>query len=257
MITLSGASTLTLVVGTPFVDPGATCTDNYDSVCIVTQSGTVNTSTGGSYILTYSSLDASGNRAIEIQRIVNVVASLVVIPPVITLSGASTMNIAIGSTFIDPGATCVDDIDSICTVTTTGSVNTSLSGAYLVSYHAVDSAGNLALPVTRIVRVSDLTPPHMTLSGASTMNIGLGSIFIDPGATCIDDVDMTCIVSITGSVNTNQIGNYLVYYSSIDNSGNSSVILTRTVNVYQIVSQPSVPVIVPSPSPSPSLSGHG
>ncbi len=132
MITLSGASTLTLVVGTPFVDPGATCTDNYDSVCIVTQSGTVNTSTGGSYILTYSSLDASGNRALDKQRMINIVTTLG--SPVITLSGASTMNIGLGSIFIDPGASCVDNIDLTCTVTQSGTVNTSLSGSYIITY---------------------------------------------------------------------------------------------------------------------------
>ena len=46
--------------------------------------------------------------------------------PIITLSGSSTMNIALGSTFVDPGATCTDDVDPTCTVTVSGSVNTNL-----------------------------------------------------------------------------------------------------------------------------------
>lgn len=249
---------MTLVVGTQFVDPGATCTDNYDQIgpraCVVTRQGEVNTSRVGSYIITYSSVDSSGNHAVDIQRTVNVVVSLVMIPPVITLSGASNMTLAIGSTWIDPGATCVDDIDLVCTVTTSGSVNTTLSGTYLITYFAVDSSGNHAISMVRTVRVSDLTPPHVTLSGASSITILLGSTFVDPGASCVDDVDVSCIVTTSGSVNTNQIGNYLLYYSAIDIAGNRSVILNRNISVYQIITSPVV--TVPAPS-TPISRGYG
>lgn len=122
--------------------------------------------------------------------------------PIITLSGASIMNIGLGSTFVDPGANCVDDIDPTCTVTRSGSVNTTLSGTYLITYSAVDNSGNLAIPLVRTVRVSDLTPPVITLSGASTMSVALGTTWIDPGASCLDDIDLICTVTISGSVNT-------------------------------------------------------
>ncbi len=59
---------------------------------------------------------------------------------------------------------------------------------------------------------SNFLNPTITLSGASTMNIGLGSIFIDPGATCIDDVDVTCTVTKTGTVNTSLSGSYIITY---------------------------------------------
>ena len=214
VITLSGAAVITILVGTQFVDPGAICTDNYDTGsldapggtkgagCFVSRRGEVNTNQTGSYIITYSATDSSGNKAIDVQRTVNVVVSIA-IPPVITLSGSSTMNIALGSTFVDPGATCTDDVDPTCTITVSGSVNTNIIGTYILTYRAVDTSGNIAIPVTRTVIVSDFTAPIITLSGSSTMNIALGSTFVDPGATCTDDVDPTCTVTVSGSVNTN------------------------------------------------------
>ena len=113
------------------------------------------------------------------------------------------MNIALGSTFVDPGATCTDDVEPTCTITVSGSVNTNIIGTYILTYRAVDTSGNIAIPVTRTVIVSDFTAPIITLSGSSTMNIAFGSTFVDPGATCTDDVDPTCTVTVSGSVNTN------------------------------------------------------
>ncbi len=109
--------------------------------------------------------------------------------PIIILSGSSMMNVALGGTFVDPGATCTDDVDPTCIVTVSGSVNTTLSGTYLLTYSAVDGSGNLAIPLGRTVRVSDMTPPVITLSGASVITILVGTQFVDPGATCTDNFD--------------------------------------------------------------------
>jgi len=54
------------------------------------------------------------------------------------------MSIYVGSGFTDPGATCTDDRDATCTVTISGSVNTSQTGTYILTYSAKDSANNSA-----------------------------------------------------------------------------------------------------------------
>ncbi len=54
------------------------------------------------------------------------------------------MSIYVGSGFTDPGATCTDDRDATCTVTISGSVNTSQTGTYILEYSAKDSANNSA-----------------------------------------------------------------------------------------------------------------
>lgn len=55
--------------------------------------------------------------------------------------------------------------------------------------------------------------------------------FVDPGATCTDNRDVTCIVTVSGSVNTAVEGNYILAYSAIDAAGNTATGVTRSVTV--------------------------
>jgi len=77
VITLTGEATVTLEVGATYTDLGATATDNYDTSVTVTVGGdTVDTTTVGTYTVTYNASDAAGNNATEVTRTVNVVESL-------------------------------------------------------------------------------------------------------------------------------------------------------------------------------------
>ena len=73
VITLNGSSPQTVYRGTTFTDLGATVTDDFDATRTITGSGTVNTSTVGSYTLTYSAQDEVGNVATPVTRTVEVV----------------------------------------------------------------------------------------------------------------------------------------------------------------------------------------
>ena len=88
-------------------------------------------------------------------------------PPVITLSGASTLNITQGNGYTDAGAMCIDNIDPTCTVTVSGSVNTSQTGTYIITYRAVDQAGNQATPITRTIQVQAVTPTPIVPPGVT------------------------------------------------------------------------------------------
>ena len=74
-------------------------------------------------------------------------------PPLITLNGSSTILVALGGTYTDPGATAIDTCPGTgLTVTTAGTVNTAMIGEYDITYSAVTGAsvsGNL----TRTVEV--------------------------------------------------------------------------------------------------------
>ena len=78
MITLLGDEVVTIEVGTTYTDAGATALDNYDgdltSSIVVT--GSVDTSTVGTYTLSYDVTDTNGNVATTVTRTVNVVESL-------------------------------------------------------------------------------------------------------------------------------------------------------------------------------------
>ena len=75
-------------------------------------------------------------------------------PPIITLTGATTMTLTVGDTFSDPGASAVDTVDGTDSVTTGGTVNTTTAGTYILSYNAADTAGNAAVTVARTVVVN-------------------------------------------------------------------------------------------------------
>lgn len=75
VVALLGDSTMTVTRGSTFTDPGANVTDNHDTGLVASVSGTVDTSTIGSYILTYDATDMAGNAATAVTRTVNVVAA--------------------------------------------------------------------------------------------------------------------------------------------------------------------------------------
>lgn len=72
VITLAGEPTLEVVEGTEFNDPGASATDDVDGTVEVTVTGAVGT-IPGSYTLTYSATDASGNSS-QVTRTIEVVS---------------------------------------------------------------------------------------------------------------------------------------------------------------------------------------
>ncbi len=375
VITLNGANPMSVTLGGTYTEPGATATDAIDGTRAVLVAGTVNTNALGTYTITYTSSDNSGNIATA-TRTVNVVleatyditatagahgfispsgttsvasggnqiytitpndgfkiATLTVdgtslatassytfsnvttthtisatfsdsSAPVITLNGANPMSVTLGGTYTEPGATAVDNLDATATVTISGTVNTNALGAYTITYTSTDTAGNTATS-TRTVNVvyantysivatqvvhgtispsgttqvpsgtnqtytitpdtgfginsvivdgqsltpissytftnviathtitatyKDITAPVITLNGANPMSVTLGGTYTEPGATAVDNLDVTATVTISGTVNTSALGAYTITYTSTDTAGNTRN-ATRTVNV--------------------------
>jgi len=79
VITLNGTDPMNINQGSTFIDPGVTAEDAIDGTITVTVSGTVDTSTVESYILTYTAEDSAGNMATK-TRTVNVIAKPTILP---------------------------------------------------------------------------------------------------------------------------------------------------------------------------------
>jgi hypothetical protein len=76
IITLLGGINLTIIQNTTYIDAGAIATDNIDgdiSSNIITVNP-VNTTTIGTYTITYDVNDSNGNQAVQVTRVVNVTA---------------------------------------------------------------------------------------------------------------------------------------------------------------------------------------
>jgi hypothetical protein len=169
VITLVGPDTVTLTVGDPYIEQGATATDDVDGdidpADIVIDSSAVDTSTAGTYTVTYNVSDAAGNAAAEVTRtvIVNDPPDPDTTPPVITLVGPDTVTLTVGDPYVEEGATATDDVDGPIDPDDididSSAVDTGTAGTYTVTYNVSDAAGNAATEVTRTVVVNDPPPP--------------------------------------------------------------------------------------------------
>ena len=239
IITLVGANPQTIEVGSPYVELGATALDNYDgdiTASVVVDASAVNTSVVGSYAVTNDVTDSSGNVATQITRTVDVVDTTI---PTMTLVGSTPVVVEVGSSYVELGATALDNYDGDITssiVTDASAVNTAAVGSYAVTYDVTDSSSNAGVQVTRTVDVVDTGIPVISLVGANPQTIQVGSPYVELGATALDnyDGDITgSIVTDASAVNTSVVGSYTVTYNVVDANGNAAPQITRTVEVLQ------------------------
>ena len=175
-------------------------------------------------------------------------------PPVITLVGASRLEVFRYSHYAELGAHAQDDRDGSVSVAISGYVNTSTPGTYYITYRAVDARENTSV-VRRTVVVKnerdtdgdgvgdskddypndptqtvDRTPPVITLVGNNPTIVYKNGTYTELGAHAQDDRDGSVSVAISGHVNTSTPGTYYITYRAVDRRGNIKTI-RRTVRV--------------------------
>jgi len=245
---LLGADPLTLEVFNTFVDPGVTASDNYYTSGslnpAITVTGNVDNTTLGSYTITYTLTDGSGNKAIPVTRTVNVVDT---IAPVISLNGAPTDSVAVFTSYKDPGVTVSDNYDKTGVIVTTsgsfittfGTKNPNVTGsAYQIIYTATDKSGNKA-SVTRTVKVQDRTAPVIVLKGDAALSICRWGNYVSPGYSVSDNYDAPNQVTVDSEGSfltqggTTMFGLYDVRYKATDRAGNISYSPYRYIQVIE------------------------
>ncbi|MFS4483589.1 immunoglobulin-like domain-containing protein, partial [Hyunsoonleella sp. 2307UL5-6] len=189
---------------------------------------------------TYDVTDAAGNSATQEVRTINIIPDTTA--PVITLNGAATIDLSLGDVYTEAGATATDDLDGDITAAIViggDIVDINTAGTYLVTYDVTDAAGNSATQEVRTINIiPDTTAPVITLNGAATIDLSLGDVYTEAGATATDDLDgdITAAIIIGGDiVDTNTAGTYVVTYNVSDASGNAATELIRTVTVSSVI----------------------
>ena len=254
---LNGDTEITMAVGTEFVDPGYTATDDYDGDVTnkVVISGTVNNAKAGTYELTYTVSDTAGNttskkRTVIFEELGNLDISmgsvLDGVTPQISLKGANPYCMVKGGTYLEPGATATDNVDGNITdkIVVTNKVTGNLMGAFRIVYKVEDSSGNQAIAYRAVIvttscpnnnqgTVESNSAPVITLIGKNSVVINVGTEYVDLGATAYDkeDGDITSkLVTDTSAVNTRVPGIYKVWYRVTDSAGKTAS-ASRTVTV--------------------------
>ena len=173
---LFGGAGFTHEAGQAWAEPGAAGHDVRDGnlTDAITITGTVDVNTTGTYLLTYTVVDAAGNTGTA-TRTVTVADSTA---PAITLLGDANITHFKGLTWVDPGATATDTLDGNLsdTITRTGTVDVNTTGVYTLTYTVSDAAGNEA-NVTRTVNVG-LPATYATDLNAT---VSLDMIWVQPG----------------------------------------------------------------------------
>ena len=76
------------------------------------------------------------------------------------------------------------------------------------------------------------------------MSIAHGSVYVDSGATALDDTDgdITANIMTGGLVDTSLTGTYILTYDVSDAAMNAATQMTRTVNVADMTAPTVTPV---------------
>jgi len=239
VITLSGNTSITLVLNETYIEPGFTALDNVDGDLTngVVVTGSVNTAFIGNYTLTYKVSDAASNFAVTMTRQVTVQdasAPVIIAPNNIVVAAADSNGISAADTSIMTflsSANGSDDVD-VNVVVNNDAPGIFPLGTNIVTFLATDAAGNLG-SATSIVSVTDQSIPVITLNGEVAITINLNEIYTDAGASVLDNVDgdISANVVMKGAVDMATAGIYTLSYNVNDAAGNAAIKQTRLVTV--------------------------
>ncbi len=186
-----------------------------------------------SYTFTATATDEAGNTATQ-----NVTITILdvdeTVPdttaPVITISGENPITINVGQTYVDVGATAVDDIDGDIMPSMTGTVNVANAGTYTITYSATDTAGNTATATRTVVvnavpnvaptAVASATPTTATEGSVISFN-GTGSSDSDGSITSYEWKEGSVVLSTAESFTKSDftVGTHTVTLTVTDDDG--------------------------------------
>ena len=141
------------------------------------------------------------------------------LPPVITLTGSIIIELTVGDTYSDPGVTANDDVDGDITssITTSGTVDTSVAGFYAVLFSVSDAAGNSASVYREINVRAAATTYSILVTASSNSDYTLSGTDVN-GTVSGDDVSITINKGDTLSFDVNA-PNHPFYIKTVQGTG--------------------------------------
>ena len=156
------------------ITPAGRITDSDDDTLELIDIKAITTFESGGHI--YVAVTSENRGTVQIIRVDVIIPDIR--PPVITLTGDTSVTVTMDTPYEDAGATCEDVVDGIAIPITPTSnstaVDTGQTGQHTVIYSCVDAASNTAVPVSRTVIVEALVNLTATASITDDTNLQLG-----------------------------------------------------------------------------------
>jgi outer membrane protein OmpA-like peptidoglycan-associated protein len=150
-----------------------------------------------------------------VERIIETVAADT-LAPILRLNDNSIVHVPFGASYNDAGAMAMDNIDGETSVVVTGEVDYNTQGEYVLTYTAIDKAGNKSSTTRTVIvdaKESVVIEPAVDLPAAARLYFGNGSAALptDSSSTIADviaylkrNTDSSAVISGFHSA----VGNY-------------------------------------------------
>lgn len=238
VVTLKGSTVAKTELGKPYIDAGATATDNIegDITSRLVTINNVDISHVGYYTMKYVVSDYYGNVSDTVTRLVQVEINQT--GPKITLKGKDTVYLEVRvDSYVDSLATAVDNSNN--DITSSMLVSTDLDTSRVNTYHytfTVFDAFGFSATKRRVIIVKDsYKPVCVSRTGNNTVSHQIHTAFDDNVYVRVDDNYWTDIVPIRipgqGELDVDKAGIYVLKYRAIDGSGNMSDTMTLNVKI--------------------------
>ena len=176
----------------------------------------------GSYSIVVKYIDENKNVIYEEERFINIKD---LTPPEIILKGSNPITIMEGSVYEDAGYVVKDNYDKPenIKIEKSGTVDTSKPGVYTITYTATDTSGNSS-KITRTIIVEKAGVTIMQLIGTQTVYVEFPNDYIEEGCIALDTVDgnISSKIKIEGTIDTSELGTYIITYLVTNSSGKTS-----------------------------------
>ena len=202
------------VFGFPYKEEGFSAADGYDGD--ITNLVKAEEKDG---IVYYTVADSSGNIAKAEREIFYVYPE----PPVITLLGETKIEIRADGEYKEAGFTAIDHFgkDITANVKVNGEIDMTKAGEYVLEYVVTDDYGKKAT-AKRIIEVIPV-PPKIKLEGEREYSLFLFEEYTEKGFSAFDYTgkELTEDVIVTGKVNIEEPGEYVIEYTVTDDYRNT------------------------------------
>ncbi len=154
----------------------------------------------------------------------------------IHLNGDDYLELNTDSIYVEEGALITGVDFELYSVSIEGTIDVLSLGLQVITYNLLNQDNEIVESITREVLITDIIAPYITIVGDEEIDVNISDIYTELGVNYTDNLDEDLVFTVTGNVNTNLIGEYILIYTITDSSGNVSNEVTRTINVADIES---------------------